>query len=163
MTTVLAPDAHSWVGRSVTYPPYPVTAVDIAKFCYAVGIDDPLHLDRDAAVAAGHPDVLAPLGYHLVIQHAVPNLIALTELAPDGGSEDLTPPSTAHRRMAGESSAQFQAPIHAGDTITLTKRIADMTEKVGRSGPLAFVGYDLDFRNQHGDLVVAARYVRILR
>lgn len=160
---VLAPDARDWLGRTIVYPPYPVTALDIAKFCYAVGIDDQIHLSRDAAIAAGHTDVPAPMGYHLVIQHAVPNFIPLSELSLDGGSEDLTPPSTAHRRMAGESSAQFHVPIHAGDTITLTKRIADMTEKVGRSGPLAFVGYDLEFHNQHGHMTVSSHYVRILR
>lgn len=163
MSSVMTPDAAEWIGRSITYPPYPVTAVEIAKFAYAVGIDNPIHLDHDAAVAAGHPTVVAPLGFHLVIRHAVPNLTPLAELAADGGGDDLTPPSTAHRRMAGESTTEFVAPIHAGDVITLTKRVADIEEKAGRSGPLAFVGYALEFRNQEDLAVINERYVRILR
>ena len=163
MNNVMAPEAADWIGRSITYPAYPVTAIDIAKFAYAVGISNPIHLDHDAAVAAGHPGVVAPLGFHLVIRHAVPNLTPLSELAADGGGDDLTPPSAARRRMAGESTTEFLAPIHAGDVITLTKRVADIEEKAGRSGPLAFVGYALQFRNQDDLTVVNERYVRILR
>jgi len=160
---VLDDSAHEWVGRSVTYDSYPVTAMDIKKYCIAVGIEDPVHLDRDAAVAAGHPHVVAPAGYHMAIRHTVPNLIPLMDLFPDGGGPDLTPPSRASRRMAGESSMSFHSDIHAGDVITVTKTIASLEEKVGRAGPLAFVTYDLDYRDADGRSVVTETYVRILR
>lgn len=161
--SLLAPEAQSWVGRSQTFAPYPVTGLDIAKYCHVLGFDDPVHLDPAAARAAGHPDVVAPPGYHMVIRHAMPNVLPVDELAPDGGSPDLTPPSSATRRMAGETVTEFAADIHAGDEITLTKAIASLTEKTGRSGPLAFVTYELDYRTGAGELVVHETYVRILR
>lgn len=161
--SVLEAAADEWVGRSITYDPYPVTAMDIKKYCTAVGIEDPIHLDREAARAAGHPDVVAPAGYHMAIRHTVPNLIALTDLFPDGGGPDLTPPSRSKRRMAGESSMTFHRDIHAGDVLTVTKTIASLEEKVGRGGPLAFVTYDLVYRDAHGHAVLTETYVRILR
>jgi hydroxyacyl-ACP dehydratase HTD2-like protein with hotdog domain len=162
-TTVFTPEAQAWIGRSQTFAAYAVTAVDIAKYCHVMGFTDPVSLDVHAARAAGHPDLLAPVGYHMVIRHAVPNVLPLEELAADGGSPDMTPPSTTSRRMAGATHIELRGAIHVGDEITLTKSIAAVEEKVGRSGPLGFVTYALDFRNQHGETVVHETYVRILR
>ena len=50
-----------FVGR--TYPPsgpYPVDAALVAAFAAAVGADDPVHTDAEAARAAGYADVIAP-------------------------------------------------------------------------------------------------------
>ncbi|MBC3192974.1 MaoC family dehydratase N-terminal domain-containing protein [Pseudonocardia sp. C8] len=161
--SLLAPEAHDWVGRSETYAPYPVTRTDIARYCHVLGLDDAVYLDPGAARAAGHPDVVAPPGYHMVIRHAMPNVRPLADLAPDGGSPDLTPPSSATRRMAGETTTDFLSDIHAGNEITLTKTLTAVTEKAGRSGPLGLVTYQLDYRTAAGELTVRETYVRILR
>ncbi|MEV0686922.1 MaoC family dehydratase N-terminal domain-containing protein [Nocardia sp. NPDC050378] len=164
MTSLLTAEARAWLGREQVFAPYQVTRMQIAQYAHTVGITDPVHFDAAAARQAGHADVVAPLGFHLVIRHSVPNLIPLSELAEDGGSDDMTPPVAAKRRMAGESSTTFHTPILAGDEIELTKRIGSMDEKSGRSGPLVFVGYDLEYRNvRTGELVIGERYVRILR
>jgi hydroxyacyl-ACP dehydratase HTD2-like protein with hotdog domain len=161
---MLTDEARAWLGRTQTFEPYPVTRLQIAQYAHTVGITDPVHFDAEAARRAGHRDIVAPLGFHLVIRHAVPNLVPLAELAEDGGSEDMTPPVAARRRMAGESSTTFHVPILAGDEVRLTKRIGSLEEKQGRSGPLVFVGYDLDYhREQTGELLITERYVRILR
>lgn len=161
--SVLDPAAQDWIGKSVTYPPFPVTRIDIAKYCYAVGISHPTHFDSKAARAAGYPNIVAPLGYHMVIRHTVPNLVPMDELFHDGGGPDLTPPSRASRRMAGASSMDFKNDIFDGDTITLTKTIRSLEEKVGRSGPLAFVTYDLVYRDAKNITKVVEQYVRIIR
>lgn len=160
---VFTDESRSWVGKSVTYPPYEVTATDIGKYARTVGFTDPIHFDVDRARAHGYADVVAPLGYHMVIRHACPNLVPIAEFGEDGGGEDLTPPSTAHRRMAGQSETRFFAPIVAGRSVELTKRIEHIAEKVGRSGPLGTVTYGLEFRDQEGTLLVSEEYVRILR
>ena len=164
MTGLLTDEARGWLGREQTFEPYLVTRMQIAQYAHTVGITDRVHSDVEEARRAGYRDVVAPLGFHLVIRHAVPNLVPISELAEDGGSEDMTPPVAARRRMAGESSTTFHEPIVAGDEIRLTKRIGSLEEKNGRSGPLVFVGYDLEYRREgSGDLVIAERYVRILR
>ena len=56
------------VGRS--YPPsavYEVGRAKIAEFAAAIGADDPVHRDADAARAAGHPDVIAPPTFAIVV------------------------------------------------------------------------------------------------
>ena len=55
--------------------------------------------------------------------------------------------------MAGETSIEFGVPVVAGDVITVTKRLADMYEKEGRSGPLVFVEMEYEFTNQDDELV----------
>jgi hydroxyacyl-ACP dehydratase HTD2-like protein with hotdog domain len=164
VTSLLTDEARGWLGAEQTFEPWLVTRMQIAQYAHTLGITDRVHLDVEEARRAGHRDVVAPLGFHLVIRHAAPNLIPITELAEDGGSDDMTPPSTAQRRMAGETTTTFHEPIVAGDEIRLSKRIGSLEEKQGRSGPLVFVGYDLEYRREgSGDLVIAERYVRILR
>ncbi len=160
---VLLPEASEWIGRSVTYAPYPVTAIDIAKFCYSVGIDEAVHFSLAEAQRHGHPSVIAPLGFHVVVRHAAPNLMPLSTFGEDGTPEDLVPPSRATRRMAGESRARFHVPIYAGDVVTLTTYISGMREKQGSSGAFAVVAYELSYRNQKGHEVVTEHYARILR
>lgn len=161
--SLLLHGAHEWIGRATTYAPYEVTATDIAKFAWSIGTTDPVHF-ADAATANGNEaTVVAPLGYYTVIRHAAPNLVPLDALTIDGMAHDMVPPTTAKRRMAGTTSTRFFRPIVAGDTITLTKTLTTITEKVGRSGPLVFVGYDLTFVDAFDAPVVEETFVRILR
>jgi acyl dehydratase len=56
------------VGRS--YPPsavYEVGRAKLAEFAAAIGSDDPVHTDVDAARAAGHPDVIAPPTFAITV------------------------------------------------------------------------------------------------
>ncbi|WP_122817961.1 FAS1-like dehydratase domain-containing protein [Nocardioides pantholopis] len=160
--SLLAPEAAAELGRSQTYRPYLVTDVDIAKYCHVMGIEDPVHLDPEVARRRGHRDVVAPIGYHMVIRHALPNIVPIGELAADGGSPDMTPPSSATRRMAGETTVEFLDDLVAGDGVVVTKTLSGLREKEGRSGPLAFVTYDLEYAVA-GTPKVRETYVRILR
>ena len=52
------------------YPPSPVYEVSrekIAEFATAMGSDDPAHIDPAAARALGHPDVVAPPTFAVII------------------------------------------------------------------------------------------------
>ena len=56
------------VGRS--YPPsavYEVGRAKIAEFAAAIGDPSPLYRDAEAARAAGHPDVIAPPTFAIVL------------------------------------------------------------------------------------------------
>ena len=65
--------------------------------------------------------------------------------------------------MAGETSIDFGVAIHAGDTVTMHKRITDIFEKEGRSGTLVFVVMEFEFVNQNDDLVMRESFTRIYR
>jgi hydroxyacyl-ACP dehydratase HTD2-like protein with hotdog domain len=65
--------------------------------------------------------------------------------------------------MAGETTIDLGVPIHAGDTITLNKRIVELYEKTGRSGTLVFVKTEFVFTNQDGEQVMREHFTRIYR
>ena len=61
----------SFVGR--TYPPtapYQVGREKIREFATAIGATDPAHHDPEAARALGHPDVVAPPTFPVVVTMA---------------------------------------------------------------------------------------------
>lgn len=161
--TLITDDARRWASRTYASVEFAVDARDIAKFAHAIGADDPVHVDRRAAVAAGHRDVVAPALFPYVIRMQAYNLVARDRLEPDGSPTDDVPPLPTQRAMAGETSVELHAPVVAGDVITVDKRIVDLYEKAGRSGPLVFVDMEFVFTNQHGDLVARERFTRIYR
>ena len=65
--------------------------------------------------------------------------------------------------MAGETSIELGVPVVAGDVIRLEKRISDMYEKVGRSGPMVFVTTEFTFVNQRDEIVCRESFTRIYR
>ena len=95
-------------GRS--YPPsgpYAVTAAEIAAFASAVGSDDPVHHDADAARAAGYGDVIAPPTFAVTIAQRCD---AEYVKDPDSGID-------YSRVVHGEQRFVHHRPITAGDEI----------------------------------------------
>ena len=64
-----------------------------------------------------------------------------SEIGPDGHAKrgGFLPPVPLPRRMWAGSRIDFLAPMHAGQAIRRTSRIADVRMKEGRTGPLVFV------------------------
>ena len=110
---------QSFVGR--TYPPtppYEVSRVKIAEFADAIGDRSPLYRDREAARAAGHPDVIAPPTFAIVISMA-----STRRLTTDPGL-GLNYAMVVH----GEQRFTYTRPIGAGDVLTATSTITDIKQ-----------------------------------
>jgi 3-methylfumaryl-CoA hydratase len=91
---------------------------------------------------AAPDDGTVPQGYHWCL--CTPD--APTEkLGPDGhplrgdSPDSFMPPIPLPRRMWASSKVEFLAPLHLGEAVTRTSRIASVTEKTGGSGLLVFV------------------------
>jgi acyl dehydratase len=160
---MITAEARAWAQEP--FPDYTVTVsrTDIARYARAIGESDPIHFDAAAATAAGHADVVAPPYFPYTIRMQAANLLPKDDLAPDGSATADVPPLPTTRAMAGETEIEFGAPVAAGDTITLRKRIIDLYEKEGRSGALVFVVTEFTFTNQAGDLVMREAFTRIYR
>ncbi len=160
---VITDEARRWADRE--YPRFEmlVTAADIAKFAHATGETDPVHFDKDAAVAAGHNDVVAPTLFTYVVRMHASALVPPDQLEPDGSPTADVPPLPTRRAMAGETSVEMGVPVVAGDVIGVDKRLANMYEKEGRSGPLVFVEMEFTFTNQRGEMVARENFTRIYR
>jgi acyl dehydratase len=160
---VITEEARRWADRE--YPEFEmqVTATDIARFAYATGETDPIHFDRAAAMAAGYPDVVAPTLFTYVVRMHASALVPPDELEPDGSPRADVPPLPTRRAMAGETRVVLGERVVAGDVIRVQKRLAQMYEKEGRSGPLVFVEMEFTFTNQRDELVARENFTRIYR
>lgn len=114
---------RDFVGRE--FPPsaaYEVSRVKIREFAAAIGDDNPIYRDREAARAAGHSDVVAPPTFPIVF--------SLTS-----GGEALADPGLGLNFamvVHGEQRFEYTRPIQPGDELVTTAKITDI-RSVGRN------------------------------
>jgi acyl dehydratase len=138
------------VGRS--YPPsavYEVGRAKIAEFAAAIGDPDPVHRDAAAARAAGHPDVIAPPTFAIVV-----SLQAATGVLDD--------PDVAldySRVVHGEQRFTHHRPIRAGDRLVATTTI-DAVRSVGGNDLLTT---RVDLATEDGEPVCTATSMLVAR
>jgi acyl dehydratase len=114
-----------------------------------VGETDPLYLDVEAARAAGHADVVAPPMFAVV--YGMPSLFAALfdpELAID----------FARLVHAGQQFT-WGPLVVAGDEITTTATVADITERAGN----CFFVFESSSVNQRDETVCVGRWTNIVR
>jgi acyl dehydratase len=108
------------------YPPAPGYAVSrekIAEFARAIGSADPAHTDAEAARALGHPDVVAPPTFAVIVAQR-----AEAQLFEDPGSGvDYS------RLVHGEERFAHHRPIVAGDELVAVL-IVETAREVGGNG-----------------------------
>ena len=162
MATLLTDATRRWADR--TYPVQHVTvaAGDIRRFAMATGETDPIHFDPEAARAAGFRDVVAPPMFYVYLRVLPNHLRPRDQLEPDGSPSEDIPPVAITGAMAGETELEVDGYLCAGDEVACHKRLVDLTEKVGRSGPLLFLLFEYRYEVA-GRTVVRERFTRILR
>jgi acyl dehydratase len=96
--------------------PYEVSRVKIAEFADAIGDQNPLYRDRDAAQAAGFADVIAPPTFPIAIT------------ARGTGRAVMDPGLGLNYAMVvhGEQRFEYSRPIVAGDVVTAQVTISDI-------------------------------------
>ena len=103
-----------YAGR--TFPatePYEVSRVKIAEFAEAIGDPSPVYRDRDAAAAAGYPDVIAPPTFPIVVTMAASS----AAIADPGLGVNYA--MVVH----GEQRFEYTRPLRAGDVVTAQSTI----------------------------------------
>ena len=104
----------AFVGRS--YPPtepYEVGREKIREFAEAIGDPNPAYRDRAAAAALGHPDVVAPPTFAIVLSFSAGRAVIED---PDLGVD-------YSRVVHGEQTFAYTRPIYAGDVLVATPTI----------------------------------------
>ena len=137
------------VGR--TFPPvtYAVGREKIREYAVAVGETNPLHLDVDAARAAGFDDVVAPPMFAVV--YAAPSIMpALFD--PDIGIDFA-------RMVHGGQAFAWGPLVVAGDEVTTECECTDVSER----GGLAFFVFETRSHNQRGERVCTGTWTNIVR
>jgi acyl dehydratase len=133
---------RDFVGRaSAPSSPYEVSRVKIKEFATAIGDNNPIYRDKEAAQAAGHPDVIAPPTFPIVLSQDSGSLLA----DPDLG---LNFAMVVH----GEQRFEYRRPIHAGDELVGVTTVTDI-RSVGRN---EFITVKSEVSTVEGELVCTA-------
>ena len=134
-----------------TYEPvvYAVGREKIREYARAVGETDPVHLDVEAARDARHADVVAP------------PMFAVVYSAPSVGPPIFDPAIELNFAMMVHGGQEFEwGPlVVAGDEITTTTSIKDISERDGR-GYYVFESISV---NQEGEQVCRGTWTNIVR
>ena len=139
-----------YIGR--TFPPgepYEVSRVKIAEFATAIGEPSPLCRDREAAQAAGYPDVIAPPTFAIVVSSASAGKISFD---PGLGVNYA-------RIVHGEQSFTHSRPLHAGDVVVAQSTI----ESIRQVRNLTTLASVTEIRTVDGEHVCTARSTLIER
>jgi len=141
---------RDYLGR--TFPatePYEVSRVKIAEFADAIGDPDPLYRDREAARAAGHPDVIAPPTFPIIISmRGSGEVIADPELGVDYSMV-----------VHGEQRFTYTRPLYAGDVVTSESTISDI-RAIGRNESITTA---TEVRAADGEHIVTAYSTLVVR
>lgn len=134
----------------------PPVAVSIERgrvrfFSETLGETNPIYLEVEAARAAGHPDVVAPPSYFMVIEAE-----ANAELTRLKQGLDKRLQCDFRYLLHGDERYHYRAPIYAGDQVLVTSRVIDFYDKKG--GAMEFVTIESVVTHpERGELVRTAR------
>jgi len=134
-----------------TYPPheYEVGREKIREYALAVGEDNPVYFERDAARAAGFRDVAAPPMFAVVYSSGAVGPVLFD---PDVGINFALLVHGGQEFIWGE-------PVCSGDVIATTMEVKDITEK----GGMGFYVFESVSLNQGGVEVVRGTWTNIVR
>jgi len=138
----------SKVGKSFESAEFEVDADRIRQYADAVGEDNPVHHDPEAAKAAGFRDVVAPPMFAVVYSASAmgpPIFDVIGDLLP--------------RMVHGGQEFVWGEPVCAGDTITTEPEVKEIYEKDG----MAFFVFESASRNQDGQETVRAKWTNIVK
>jgi acyl dehydratase len=141
---------QAFVGR--TYPPtaaYLVSREKIAEFANAVGDPNPAYLSVEAARALGHPDVVAPPTFAVVLtSRASAQVMFDPELGLDYS-----------KVVHGEQSFAYQRPICAGDRLVVVAKVENIRSAAGND----LLTLRAEVSTVEGELVCVARSTVVAR
>jgi acyl dehydratase len=134
-----------------TYDPvnYAVGREKIREYARAVGETNPVHLDLDAARAAGYADLVAP------------PMFAVVYSAPAVGPPIFDPEIELNFAMMVHGGQEFVwgEPVVAGDEIDTVASVKDIHEDDGRG----YYVFESVSTNQRGEQVCRGTWTNIVR
>ena len=123
------------VGKEWPSTTYEVGKEKIREYVTVLGIENPVHTDREAARAAGYRDIVAPPMFD-----------------PDVGMNFAA-------MVHGGQEFVWDEPTCSGDEITTTAKCLEIYEKDGKG----FYVFESNSVNQNGDQVVKGTWTNIVR
>jgi len=137
------------VGKEFPTTTYEVGKEKIGEYARVLGIENPVHFDREAARAAGYRDVVAPPMFCVV--YASP-AVGPAMFDPE---VDMNFATMVH----GSQVFEWGEPACSGDEISTTAKVLEIFEKDGKG----FYVFETNSVNQDGEQVVKGTWTSIVR
>jgi acyl dehydratase len=137
------------IGKTYEPTTYAVGREKIKEYARAVGETNPIHLDVQAAREAGYDDVVAP------------PMFAVVYSAPSVGPPIFDPEIELNFALMVHGGQEFQwgQLVVAGDAITTTASVKDISEADGRG----YYVFESISTNQRGEQVCRGTWTYIVR
>lgn len=131
-------------------------SVDVEKgrikmFSNAIGENNPIYTNEQAAFDAGHKAIPAPPTFPFVLDMETKDVLPVVNLL----NIDIG------KILHGSQEFEYFYMIYAGDVITIASKIIDIFDKKG--GALEFVVLENSYMNQNNVLVATSKNTLIYR
>ena len=137
------------IGRSYDPVNYAVGREKIREYATAVGETNPVHLDVEAARAAGYDDLVAPPMFAVVYSSRA---VTVEMFDPELGVDFA-------RVVHGAQELVWGPPVVAGDEITTRAIVKDISER----GGMGFFVFEATSNNERGETVCTGTWTIIVR
>ena len=137
------------VGKTYAPATYAVGREKIREYAYAVGETNPLHLDVGHARSQGYRDVVAPPMFCVVYCGVA---LGPVMFDPEVGIDFA-------RLLHSAQEFRWGKPVVAGDEITTTASVKDISERDGKG----FYVFESRSVNQDGEEVCVGTWTNIVR
>lgn len=139
----------SAVGKSYPSVTYAVGREKIREYAAAVGETNPLHLDLEAARAAGYADLVAPPMFAVVYSSPA---VTVAMFDPELGVDFA-------RVVHGAQELVWGPLVVAGDEVTSSATVKEVSER----GGMTFYVLEAASENQRGERVCTGMWTIIVR
>lgn len=123
----------------------------IRFFAKVIGETNPIHFEEEAARAAGHRGLVAPLTFGFCLSGMVPETTPILDVL---GVEQ-------GRILHGEQEFFYDGFVCSGDVLTFKSKITDIYDKKG--GALEFIVRETLLTNQLGEDVIRFNSTIVVR
>jgi acyl dehydratase len=141
---------RSAIGKTTRIHTLEVEKGHIRRFAQAIGDDNPLYYDENYARKSRYGGIIAPPTFPTVFGFEGERVL-------DGLQFNRA------RLLHGEQEYEYFKPIMAGDTISFSTKIIDMSEKQGKSGTMDIITTEMTGYNQKKEKVFTARSTVVIR
>ncbi|MEH6943313.1 MaoC family dehydratase N-terminal domain-containing protein [Bacillus sp. JJ722] len=140
----------------VEYEPYSMAVEKgkIKELALALGDDNPIYFDLEAAKKEGYENIPMP-----------PTYLQVIDLWGGLGSVEKVEKLKLNlvRVLHGQQSYEYLGDIVAGDILYVTGKVVDAETKSGSTGAMDFITSEYYYKNQRDELVAIARSTLVHR
>jgi len=147
--SVITDEMRAAVGQESEPITIEVDKTAVRMFARAVGYTDLIYYDEEYAKSKGYRSLPAPMGFlgHPIFRPDIPSRPAYV----------MSFKTPYKRVLNGGTDIEYYEPICAGDALTSTSKIADLSERSANIGPMLLITGETTYKNQEGKVVAIFR------